>query len=524
MSWQNILKAPIDYNAKSMEAIQAARTDESWEEYTKDITREKSQRIGDAKASISRNTEEWESSFKTLGVKLEDVIARLSKVVATRNTHERPASIKNWKKLVTDKKWEELLQMLSSEMTSRRLRLLLRQTKNLEISNALFTSEDENAKKIISLLYPTKEAFPTMELTTSISNDNAIEYVQFVLNKVNVNHRIPFISMKQGDNQSMRTLFMAKPKLKGLQYILENDAIDTSKLSKPMLRQSVGKLGLINDLINDSQSVKSLDNIQAEWKNFKDFVKEIKTEESDKTSKKVLPLVKRKLFFGAIDKNLLAKNELLMYFKGEGISEPDYDELIELMEDEAWADIDDLLNLGDLDTDEVEAKFTQAVQGAIRNMVLTPDKYRIPRSDDVKSLEFIFENEMEDIMDSLTEESLDESSFTTSQQTTFKDGVAIRNNTSGFPEVVRVLEILGELFSAGEDTISTFDYMEGEITREKFMAQVQKEFSEIKKDFLANVKENMKLVMSQGKRINKANIKKENEPYIFIYKMFNLGG
>ena len=453
MSGQNILKAPIDYNAKSMEAIQAARTDESWEEYTKDITREKSQRIGNAKAALSRNTEEWESSFKTLGVKLEDVIARLSKVVATRNTEERLASIKNWKKLVTDKKWEELLQILSDDRVRRRFRLLLRQTKNLEISNALFTSEDENAKKIISLLYPTKEAFPSMELTTTISDNNAIEYVQFVLNKVNASNRIPFISMEKGEDSITRILFASQPKLKGLQYILENDAIDTSKLSKPMLRQSVGKLGLINDLINGSQSVKSLDNIQAEWKNFKDFVKEIKTEESDKTSKKVLPLVKRKLFFGAIDKNLLAKNELLMYFKGEGISEPDYDELIELMEDEAWADIDDLLNLGDLDTDEVEAKFTQAVQGAIRNMVLTPDKYRIPRSDDVKSLGFIFENEMEDIMDTLTEESVDESTFNASQQTTFKDGVAIRNDISGFPEVIRVLEFLGNIFS--KNTIST---------------------------------------------------------------------
>ena len=563
-------KEPVDYTTsrnfvtgRLREVWQASMEDDSWNEFLEENSED-----GKLKPNVKRsvlaarkllagetiNFSGTKYNLKNpFGAKKDGMLERLNTVTlrGAKTSNIRESMLSDVDKIIEDGEYQKLLEMLQGQKTSvSRIRKYIDGKKELS-SKILLDSETEHPELVEIRKLLRLATVQSMAIGTSIDDPVVIKYIKLVTSaRASPSRKVEALSDRHRNSQNAKALFGRKL-LPALDYILENESLDTSRIPTSYQKRSALENNALTRLLSgkglqQSPRLKTIyeknggktykNDIEAYYgpdkkeQRVAGYASEIETITDDK-GKPVLDektgkertrstagtnwnnLRRRagtalRSFFKEVSNNDRANEELLNLLGEDtkssmtpeirdkiiaALSEEDEDEIPGMFNDA----IDDMgINDRFSSIREIESKVGELpdeddpgdLVTALRRMREEGGKL-IPRDTDMRTLKFFLEEEVDtwSILESILDDDI--STFDTQG----KKGGTLNN-------VIIALRTLGRMFSNKD--LDPEDIQDGETTAEEFKQKLTDDYSTIREDFLRAVEANMKELSEKGRALN----------------------
>ena len=239
--------------SRRKEILDAVTTDEALERYREDpdikeLVEKKNQsfiqdiefirRLLTEDTITNRRGNTFKSLKDMLGSRATQMAKRLEllgKAKKTSSGNIRESTEKTFNTLIADKKWGELLQVLSMPMSKSRFKQMIIGDSPLRKKIYDETRDSEYANDYSILLNKDQESFVSIDYDRNISDDAAKKYVSHLLNRVRATpaQKTSFIDEKSTGKMSMTRLFYSGRGLNpALEFLLDNESFNTSAMVK----------------------------------------------------------------------------------------------------------------------------------------------------------------------------------------------------------------------------------------------------------------------------------------------------
>jgi|TARA_R100001463_G_scaffold42066_4_gene88363 hypothetical protein len=476
------------------------------------------------------------------GAKKDAMLERLNTVTlrGTKTSNIRESMLSDVDKIIQDGEYQKLLEMLQVEKTRSRIRKYIDGKKELS-GKILMDSETEHPELVEIRKLLRLATVSRRKIGSSIDEATVIKYIKLVTAaRAGATLKVEAISSRHRNSQNAKALFGRKL-LPALDYILENESLDTSRIPTSYQKRSALENNALTRLLSGkglqrSPRLKTIYNKEGgkAYKNdIENYYGPDKKEqriagygsagnpnvpEGERDEKSTVGQnwdnsrrragVALRGFFNEV-KNTQGANEELMNLLGgdtkssmtpeirdkiiAALSEEDEDEIPAMFNDA----IDDMgINDRFSSIREIESKVGELPDDddpgdlvtALRRMREEGGKLT-PRDTDMRTLKFFLEEEVDtwSILDSVLDD--DVSTFDTQG----KKGGTLNN-------IIIALRTLGRMFSNKD--LDPEDIQDGEMTAEDFKQKLTDDYSTIREDFIRAVEANMKELSDKGRALN----------------------
>jgi len=458
----------------------------------------------------------------------------------TKTSNIRESMLSDVDKIIQDGEYQKLLEMLQVEKTRSRIRKYIDGKKELS-GKILMDSETEHPELVEIRKLLRLATVSRRKIGSSIDEATVIKYIKLVTAaRAGATLKVEAISSRHRNSQNAKALFGRKL-LPALDYILENESLDTSRIPTSYQKRSALENNALTRLLSGkglqrSPRLKAIYNKEG-GKSYKNDIENYygpdkkeqriagygsagnpNVPEGERDEKSTVGQnwdnsrrragVALRGFFNEV-KNTQGANEELMNLLGgdtkssmtpeirdkiiAALSEEDEDEIPAMFNDA----IDDMgINDRFSSIREIESKVGELPDDddpgdlvtALRRMREEGGKLT-PRDTDMRTLKFFLEEEVDtwSILDSVLDD--DVSTFDTQG----KKGGTLNN-------IIIALRTLGRMFSSKD--LDPEDIQDGEMTAEKFKQKLTDDYSTIREDFIRAVEANMKELSDKGRALN----------------------
>ena len=553
-------KEPVDYSTsrnfvtgRLREAWQASMKDDDWNEFLEEnsedgkLKPEAKKSILAARKLLAGEVVNLRGTRYTLqnpfGAKKDGMLERLNTVTVqgAKTTGIRETMLSEVDKIVEDGEYQKLLEMLQGEKTSvSRIRKYIDGKKELS-SKIILDSETEHPELVEIRKLLRLATIQRMAIGTSIDDPVVIKYIRLVTSaRTSPSRKVEALSDRHKNSQNAKALFGRKL-LPALDYILENESLDTSRIPTSYQKRSALENNALTRLLSgkglqQSPRLKTIyekDGGKAYKNDIEAYYGPDKKEqrvagygtagnpnipEDERDEKSTMGQewdnLRRRAgialrgFFKEVQNTERANEELLSLLGGDtkssmtpeirdkiiaALSEEDEDEIPGMFNDA----IDDMgINDRFSSIREIESKVGELPDEddpgdlitALRRMREEGGKLT-PRDTDMRTLKFFLEEEVDtwSILESILDDDI--STFDTQG----KKGGTLNN-------VIIALRTLGRMFSNKD--LDPEDIQDGETTAEEFKQKLTDNYSTIREDFLRAVETNMKELSEKGRALN----------------------
>ena len=261
-------KEPVDYSTsrnfvtgRLKEAWQASMKDDDWNEFLEENSED-----GKLKPAVKRsvlaarkllagetiNLSGTEYNLKNpFGAKKDEMLERLNTVTlrGTKTSNIRESMLSDVDKIIEDGEYQKLLEMLQVEKTRSRIRKYIDGKKELS-SKILMDSEAEHPELVEIRKLLRLATVQSMTIGTSIDDPVVIKYIKLVTSaRAGASLKAEAISSRHKNAINAKALFGRKL-LPALDYILENESLDTSRIPTSYQKRSALETNALTRLLS----------------------------------------------------------------------------------------------------------------------------------------------------------------------------------------------------------------------------------------------------------------------------------
>jgi len=549
---QEVKNFPVKRGSPTFKIWQAASSDDTWAEFTKDgLDNYTIRNVQKAKKLLQGEVVNiGGTDFKLQDEVVDDVdkvIARLNdiKPKKTSEGNVRDTLTSDVKEMIEKKNYEELLGILQGkkkygntvDRTNSRVRRFIQTDKTLR--RAILSDAEDKHPELVEIKKILKiGGVPQVEIGTSISDDIAIDYIKKIMNVSSVRDKKRDFITDSKDSGTL-LLFGTRVMSPALEFVLENEELNQSAVpTSYKKRGNVEERALrkiIDEIIEEPSISVIYDKYKEDIENWfgpkgeSDEEKErrIKLREDNRNKYDSLSRkgnqAKRRMFadIKADEDANAAFKEVMAEVSGDttnAMTEEIRNELVEALEDDSAKNFTAAIKkLGindkfeNMDAIEEEVGDIDDVIGALENMRLNRKTNRMQSLNvDKPKLRYFVEEKTSDAWSILEDAIKDD--LTPSKNS---DGTPNPANDGTLDRIVITIKRLSEYFASdsydaiyqkyktndGEtvDGIDEIELKEGNISSEDFKNLVIELYPKVRRTFLDNVKNRMKDISAEGK-------------------------
>lgn len=530
--------------------LEASMSDEDWSEFTNSpevvelIENNNSFFVRDVefvKRLITEDTinsrgKTFKSLKEMLGARTADMSKRLDTLGKPKKTSQgniRETTEEKFRQLINGNKWEIFFKLLKDKQNKVRFKMMISRDENLQLRNTLIEKRpDEYRNEVAELLYDGKEKFDSYSYTGNIEDSQIIEYISYMISKVNANNtdKNSFIDLgkSRSNTNTMNFIFHSSRGIHpALEFILKNEAFDTSAMVKHGTRSSsVVDRYLINRLKTSKEGAVK---VPATLRDAYDLSSAVLDGAGGASKLRMLEAAKKRgdnAFLETL-RNIYG-NEMKEF--SEGVVEMMKDKstqneqgeayrfLLEDIEGGRLGDVNDALGQ-EISREEFNEKkdvMIEAVKNIIAGTASDEQKTMFPETEKRAKKEHPF----------------DSTNFT--RKYLFNTVIGIRATPA---DIVKMLHKMSVMVGGGLTKIEIQDYfsdlekaesLEEEMDiKDKFLDEIRRDYDTTRPKFLERIKNNMLLVLKEGMKLNvqfsrRGDIFEYLEPYLFLKKLLNV--
>jgi len=456
---------------------------------------------------------------------------RLGQAKKTSSTNQRKSTEERFKQLIDGKEWKELFELLKKNINKTRFKAFISTDSKYRKRLIDTTSGTDYEAFTQRILFDGEENFDSYDYTGKIGDDQVKKYVNHILTQVKASvtkkNELIDLSNSRGKSSSMRLIFHSSSGMHpALEFILDNKSFNTSAMVKGGRVKSVAVDNYLIDRLSTGKP--SRVPIPEKLKN----AYALNPTGADRASAlRLLQAAKKKG-----DKEFLTQlkflypDEVREYQQGfldlqrEKSGDTDsLKELLEDIEDESLGAVRDAMGVKITREELKEQKemLIEVVNRLIDGSADDSDKEKFPQA----------------VKESKEKHPFNSSDFTQSNIMSSKLGLKATP-----ANIVNMLSMVSDLVNGSFTDEEIYDYFddmekieEGSPERfdrmDKFLDEIRKDYESIRRDFIDRIADNMKLILSEGTKLNVSfarvtgdsiSVIETLEPYLFIKKILRI--